>query len=190
MRLSSSAFLENSPVYGASQADERVFVVRRRSVPDRLDEGAALAGSLEPLPDRLKIIVVVGSDPQSPGYFEDAQGLFEKTLVEQAALVVFLLRPGIQKIDVEGVDGPGGQEELDELTGVTVDEAKVGKTPLQSPVMSQSQVLPRHLDADEVVLWSTLRRVEQEAPLAKAEFNLDGMVVCEDRCHVQDWIFV
>ena len=89
---------------------------------------------------------------------------------------------------MNGPDRGGGQEELDELPGVTVDEAEVGAAPAQGPGVGEAEVLRRLLHPDVVHLGVTQGGVEEEAPLADPELELDGTGIAELSRQVENGI--
>ena len=125
--------LQDAAVNRLPLSHELVLVVRAHPFPGRLDRLQDIPKPIEDLEDRLEVPVVVGGEPEPAPGLEDPLGLGEKGVVEEPPLVMPFLRPRVGEVDVNRPDRRAGEEELDELPGVAVDEAEVRAAPAQGP---------------------------------------------------------
>ena len=185
-----SEFLQNSPMDTAAETNKLVLVVCCHPVPGRFYEAEAVRRWLQGLNNRLVVVIVIRGNPQPALRLEDAQGLLEELRLKQSSLVMPGLWPRIREIHMQCPDGFTGDKKLDELTSITVDEPEIQQTSTARPIMGQSKILGCDFNPHKVALGPALRRIEQEASLAKAKLDLNGGIIAEQAPQIQRGIVV
>jgi len=86
---------------------------------------------------------------------------------------------------VDRHDAFHGNPSPNEIPGVGAGEADVGQFSHGHARRGEELILGHDFDAEEIRVRRAQRDIEQEQALAEADFDLDGMVVAEDRAPIE-----
>ncbi|MCE7878113.1 MAG: glycosyltransferase [Betaproteobacteria bacterium PRO3] len=113
----------------------------------------------------------VGRGVQIAARREPQRERMDERGLQQTALVVALLRPGIGKVDVDARERGLRNHRVDHLHGIVLDHAQVRERALLDAVEDRAHARAVHLDADEVE--ARLRRGDRGGRLAHAAADLE-----------------
>src|SRR5207248_9303925 len=124
-------------------------------------------------------------DAREAARLERARGGGGELRVEEAPLVVPLLRPGIGEEDEHARERSGREAEGDEGPGVDALEAYVRQASLQRAGPRDARVLGLELEAEVVAFRVRGGLGEEEAALARADLQLHGRRAAEEEREIE-----
>ena len=130
----------------------------------------------EDFADDFEVRDVVGGDVDVAAGFEGVVEGVEEDGVEEAVFGVLLFRPRVGVEDVIGVDGGGGDEECGGVVAFHAEEADVLVAAAADSVVDLPDAFEHAVDAEEVDFGMIFCARHQEASLAAAEVDFDGLL--------------
>src|SRR5262245_15207592 len=135
---------------------------------------------LEQWPQRPAVVGMVGRDPQGSAGLEPRSEELEEDAVEEPALLLLFLRPGVGEVDVKRADGAWSERRLDEDAAVAPHHPCVGQAGARNPFAAEPVVGERAFDAEVVAFGERPGRGDQEARLPAADLDLERRAPRED----------
>ena len=116
---------------------------------------------------------------------EDTLDEREKRGLDQAAFVVAGFGPGVGEVDVQDGDARIGDEFGEKEIGLGADGAGVDAVVAAQAIRGVTPEPAGPFDAEEVGIRARLGLVEKKSPFADADFDFNGVGVCEEGCEIE-----
>src|SRR6185369_6381292 len=149
------------------------FVVGPRPlVPGTVAPLDAQAGvGLQDLGHQLTVLQKVGREKKTPAGAQQAEDEVDGLGLEETALVMAALRPGVGKVDVHGGGEARREDGGEQIEGLAAQRHPVGEPAPPRPLDQHAVVLGRQLDAEKPAAGLLLAAADQVATLAEADLD-------------------
>jgi hypothetical protein len=133
-----------------------------------------------------EILEHVAGDTQLAAGLERSFHVTNQRSGEDPSFLVPFLPPRVRKIDVDSAQARGGYEAGEQASGIAPPDFGVFELPLRQASGGDSGVFARQFNSEEVMTGIRRRGVDEEEPLAGADFELDRLFIAKNG-RPSDW---
>lgn len=137
------------------------------------------------LPDRAKIIFLVGGNAKSPSRREQAMHRFKKSGLHDAPALVFPFQPGIGKKQMNDIGGTGREEILNGIAALNSHDAQVPNFKPRRLFAGSSDAAAELFDAEEISLRKICRELRDESAISATEIDLERRDSAKDKGKIE-----
>src|SRR4029077_802896 len=132
-----------------------------------------------------RVRLPVGRKPQQAARGETAREKLGERALDEAALVVALLRPGVREEDEELIHRLRRDLPLEDLDRVMTYDAHVTELPLLEPEQQPADARTVDLDAEEITRRMSTGECEKILAVAEANLDAEGRLAPEQRSRLE-----